>query len=326
MRRRDTLALLALLPSATRSLAQSNGELPVVAFVGFASPEVDRLGLSAFRKGLQDQGHVEGQTILVEARHAAGDLTRAAQIIDEMVRRPVNVFIAPGPAAFRSIHRSTQIPVVALGLPLTGDNDLFSSLARPGGTVTGFSHFGEALSAKRIEVLREVLPNASVIGILHNVADPVFRDWGVQTEASARQQGLRPVRLGLRSTSPVEVREHLQALREQGGDAVIVVSDFLTHTMTDEIIQASTRLRISVIAEQARTAEAGALLSYGANIPDLFRQAAAYVDRIIKGEKAGDLPIQTPTKFELVINMKTARAYGLEVPPALLARADEVIE
>ncbi len=326
MRRRDTLALLALLPSATRSLAQSNGRLPVVAFLGFASPEADRLGLSAFRKGLQDQGHVEGQTILLEARHAAGDITRAAQIIDEMVRRPVNVFIAPGPAAFRSIHRATQIPIVALGLPPTGDNDLFASLARPGGTVTGFSHFGEALSAKRIEVLREVLPNASVIGILHNVADPVFRDWGVQTEASARQQGLRPVRLGLRSTSPIEVREHLQSLRDQGGDAVIVISDFLTHTMTDEIIQTSARLRICVIAEQARTAEAGALLSYGANLPDLFRQAAGYVDRIIKGEKAGDLPIQTPTKFNLVINMKTARAYGLEIPPALLARAIEIIE
>jgi putative ABC transport system substrate-binding protein len=326
MRRRDTLALFALLPFATRSFAQSNGRLPIVAFLGFASPEVDRLGLSAFRKGLHDLGHVEGQTILVEARHAAGDMSVAAQYIDEMVRRPVDVFIAPGPAAFRSIHRATQIPVVALGLPPTGDNDLFTSLARPGGSVTGFSHFGEALSAKRIEVLREVLPNASVIGILHNIADPVFRDWGVQTEASVRDHGLRPVRLGLQSTSPIEVRNHLQSLRDQGGDAVIVVSDFLTHTMTDEIIKTSTRLRISVIAEQARTVEAGALLSYGADVPDLFRQAAAYVDRIIKGEKAGDLPIQTPTKFDLMINMKTAQAYGLKVPAAVLARANEVIE
>lgn len=270
MRRRDALALLASFPAATRSLAQTSGEVPVVAFLGFASPEADRPTLSAFRTGLQEQGHTEGKTILVEARHAGGDLGRATQFIEEMIRRPVAVFIAPGPSAARSIHRATQIPVVAIGLPPTGSNDLFVSLARPGWTVTGYSYFGEALSAKRIEVLREMLPNASTVGILHNVADPVYRDWGVQTETSALEQGLRPIRLGLRSTSSTEVRELLMSLRDRGGDAVIVIRDFLTHTMIDDIVQTSAQLGVVVIAEQARFVEAGALLSYGADIQTSF--------------------------------------------------------
>ncbi len=171
-----------------------------------------------------------------------------------------------------------------------------------------------------------MLPHLSVVGILHNVTDPVFRDWGAQTEASAREQGLQPVRLGFRSHSPAEVQELLRSLRTQNGDAVIVIRDFLTHTMMNEIIRTATELRMGVMAEQARFVEAGALMSYGPDIVDVFRQAAVYVDRILKGEKAGDLPIQVPADLELAINLKTARVLGLTVPPSLLARADEVIE
>jgi putative ABC transport system substrate-binding protein len=311
----------------TRSFAQTQGRLPVVGFLGFATEQADRASLTALRRGLSEQGYVEGQTILLEARHAGGDLDLANRYIHEMIRRPVDVFVAPGPAATRSIRRATQIPIVAIGLPpAAGDHDLFASLTRPGGTVTGFSYFGEELAAKRIEVLREFRPELSVLGILHNVIDPVFRDWGIQTEASARAQGLRSVRLGLRSLSPDEIRRLLQSLRDQGGEAVIVIRDFLTHTMADAIVSTAASLGITVVAEQERLVEAGALMSYGADIPDLFRRAAGYVDRILKGEKAADLPIQLPTEIEFVINLKTAKALALEVPPALLARADAVIE
>jgi putative ABC transport system substrate-binding protein len=192
--------------------------------------------------------------------------------------------------------------------------------------VTGFSYFGEALSAKRIEALRELLPKSSVLGILHNVADPVFREWGAQTEAAARAQGFQPLRLGLRSSSSAELIELLRSLRSQSGDAVIVISDFLTVSLKDEIIRTCAELGIVVIAEWPAFVQSGALMFYGADIPDLFRQAAGYVDRIIKGEQAGDLPIQLATKFQMVINLKTARTMGLDVPPALLTQADEVIE
>jgi putative tryptophan/tyrosine transport system substrate-binding protein len=325
MRRRDILALFAVFSAPAPVRAQTR--LPVVGFLGFASEAADRPYLEAFRKGLEEQGLVEGRTILLESRHAGGDLTLAAQLIDEMVRRPVDLFVAPGLAATRSIRRATKTPIVALGLPpAAGDHDLFASLAKPGGSVTGFSYLGEELSAKRIEVLREILPSLSVLGILHNMADPVFRDWGVQTEASARAQGIQTVRLGLQSASTADVGELLRSLRHQGGDAVIVIRDFLTDTMSHEVIRTSSTLRIAVIAEQKSLVESGALMSYAADIPNFFRQAASYVDRILKGVNPGDLPIQLPNRFELVINLKSARALGLTIPPGLLAQADEVIE
>jgi putative tryptophan/tyrosine transport system substrate-binding protein len=307
--------------------AQSRRKVPVVGFLGFASEQADRPFVEALRTGLKEHGYSEGQTILLESRHAGGDLTLATRYIDEMVRRPVDVFVAPGPAAARAIRRATQIPIVAMGLPpMAGNHDLFADLAKPGGSVTGFSYFGEALSAKRIEALREILPKVAVLGILHNTIDPVFREWGVLTEAAVRSQGMQPVRLGLRSNQPAEVAELLRSLRTQGGEAVIVVSDFLTATMKDEIIGTSAALGIAVVAEQPTFVESGALMMYGTDIPDLFRQAATYVDRIIKGERAGDLPIQLASKFRLIINLRTARLLNITVPNSLLAQTDEVIE
>ena len=328
MRRRHVLALLAVLQLILRSQARAGGTVPVVGFLGLASEQADRPVLDAFRRGLRERGHVEGQTILLESRHADGDLTLAARYIEEMARRPIDVFVAPGPAATRAIHRATRdIPIVALGLPpvATGHN-LFTSLARPSGRVTGFSYFGEALSAKRIEALRELLPNSSVLGILHNIADPVFHEWGVQTEDAARTQGFQPVRLGLRSNSSAEVAEHPRSLRGHGGDTVIVITDFLTVSLKDEIIRIAAELGIGVIAEWPAFVESGALMFYGADIPELFRQAAGYVDRIVRGERAGDLPIQLATKFRLIVNLRTARTLNLSVPPTLLASTDEVIE
>lgn len=327
MNRRDVLAILAGSSASPRCLAQAGGGIPVVCFLGFASEPADRPLLAALRQGLKERGHVEGQTILVESRHAAGDLNLAVQFIDEMVRRPVNVFVAPGPAAARTIHRATRIPIVALGLPPVADDQrLFASLAKPGGSVTGFSYFGEALSAKRIEALRELLPRSSMLGILHNIADPVFREWGEQTETAARAQGFETLRLGLGTSTPGEVAEHLRTLRSRGGDAVIVITDFLTVSLKDEIIRTAAELRIAVIAEWRTFVESGALMFYGADIPELFRQAAGYVDRIIRGERVAELPIQLATKFRMSINLRTARTLNIAVPPSLLATADEVLE
>jgi putative ABC transport system substrate-binding protein len=321
---RRALPLLALAPLAARAQPR---RVPVVGFMGFASPEGDRLTVEALRQGMRAHGQAEGQTWRLEARHAEGDAARGAVLIREMVALPVDVFIVPGPAAARAVRRATTIPLVAIGLPpVESDPELFASLARPGGSVTGFASFGEEISAKRIELLREIIPALRRIGILHNAADPTFDAWGRLTEASAAAQGLSPHRVPIASRDPAALAAGLGGLRAAGGQALVVVRDFLTSSIIAEIIAAAAREGIAVIGDQARFAEAGALFSYGANLPDLFRRAAGYVVRILRGEKPGELPVQLPTAIEFVVNLRTARALGLTVPHAILARAEEVIE
>jgi putative ABC transport system substrate-binding protein len=319
---RRTLPLLAL-----PALAAAQRRLPVVGFVGFASEAGDRPSVTAFREGMRAQGMVEGQGWQFEHRHADGDALRGAGIIRDFAALPVAVFIVPGPSAARAIRRATTIPLVAIGLPpVQSDPDLFVSLARPGGSVTGFASFGEEMSAKRIEFLRETIPALSAIGVMHNAADPTFDAWGRLSEASARAQGLRVLRLPLTQRDPVALAAGLRALRQEGAQALVVVRDFLTSSMIEDITATALAEGIAVIGDQARFAHAGALFSYGANLPDLFRRAAGYVIRILRGEKPGDLPVQLPTAIEFVVNLRTARALGLTVPHPILARADEVIE
>jgi putative tryptophan/tyrosine transport system substrate-binding protein len=301
--------------------------MPVVGFLGFASAQSDRASVEALRQGFAELGHVEGRTIRIENRHAEGMIERVPALVSELLALRVGVFVVPGQAAARMLQRLTRTPIVAIGLPPTpSDPDLFASLGRPGGTVTGFSNFAEELSGKRIELIREVLPDLRTIGILHNVADPVFREWGVETEAAVRAQGLEPVRLGLGSVDAAEVTRLIRSLRPAGAGALIVIRDFLTHSMRDAIYRTAIEERIATVTEDRDFAEAGAFMSYGADVRDLFRRAAGYADRILKGDRPGDLPIQLATKLELIVNLRTARAIGIEVPPVILLRADEVIE
>ena len=322
-------ALLGLLVGASlvHRPARAQGAPPLVAFLGFATPQADLATLEAFRQGLTEQGLVEGRSVQVEARHASGDLAVASRYIDELVKRGTAVFVVPGPAAARLVVQRTAIPVVAIGLvptPVAGDP--YGSLARPGGSVTGFSTFGEELSGKRIELLRRALPRMTLLGILHNVADPVFRQWGEVSEAAARAQGVATLRLGLTAQSDAELLQRLQQLKAAEGSTLIVIRDFLTSSLMQPICRMALELGVAIVAEPLAFAEAGALMSYGPDLPDLFRRAAGYVDRIIKGEKPAELPIQLPTKFELAVNLGTARRLGLTLPPDVLFAADQVIE
>jgi putative ABC transport system substrate-binding protein len=275
-------------------------------------------------------GYVDGSSIVIESREARGDVERGHALIDELAAMPVDVFLSPGPAASRAIVRKTHIPVVAVALPAGGSEpELFASFARPGGTVTGFSTYGEEMSAKRLELLREILPALTTVGVMHNATDPTFSTWGAKTLADARSQGLEPVGFGLGAPSAAAVVESFHKLRDRsrtGGAAMIVVRDFMTAGLIDEICRAGAETHIAVIGEYADVAHAGALFSYGADLGDLFRRAAGYVDRILKGAKPADLPIQLPTKFEFIVNLKAARALGLVVPPSILARAEEIVE
>jgi putative ABC transport system substrate-binding protein len=321
------MGVVAAWPPAALAQQDAPHHVPIVGFMGFATAEADEPALRHFRKALNELGYVEGRTILVDARSAGGDVARGLALIDEFAAKPVDVLLSPGPAAARAAVRKTKIPVVAVALPaVQSDPELFESLARPGGSLTGFAAFGEEMSSKRIQMLREILPRLNKLGVMNNATDPTFSAWGAQTMLEARSAGIEPVRLGLTAASPTAVSEQIKVLADAGGAAMVVIRDYMTSAMRDEICRAGIERKIAVVGEQAEFARAGALLSYGADIGDLFRRAAGYVDLILKGRKPAEMPIQLPTKFELVVNLKTARPLGLTIPPSVLVLADDVIE
>lgn len=315
-----SLAAAVLRPAAAQSP-------PVVGYLGFSTPEGDRASLNALRRGLAGIGREDGRDILILARHAGGDLARAEDFVAEMIAARAAVVVAPGQAATRALRRKTALPIVAMGLPPTPtDPELFASLARPGGSVTGFSDYGEQLAAKRVEILKEAIPGLLSIGVLHNGVDPTFRHWGDQTREQAEKQGLSAISLPLSTSSASEVRALIGDLAPGRAQALIVVRDFLTSAVTAAAAAVALERGIAVCGEQSSWPEAGALMSYGPDLPDLFRRAAIYVDRILKGEKPGDLPIQLPTAVELVVNLETARHLRLTLPSAIMLQADRVIE
>jgi putative ABC transport system substrate-binding protein len=327
MKRRDFLGVLATAAGWPRAASAQQPRIPTVGFLGFASEAIDAAIHQPFRKALADLGYVEGRTIKVEIRSAAGDIARGHAIIDEFAAIPVDVLLAPGPAAARAAVRKTKIPVVAIALPaVQSDPELFQSLARPGGTLTGFSAFGEEMSAKRIAMLQEILPGLTRLGVMHNATDPTFSAWGDQTMAETKKLGIEPVRAGLAAPTPALVTEQIRKLADAGVTAMIVIRDYMTAAMINEICRTGTEAKIAVIGEHAEFARAGALFSYGADIVDISRRAAGYVDLILKGQTPAEMPIQLPTKFELTVNLRTARTLGLTIPPTILVLTDEVIE
>ncbi len=326
MKRRDFLGMLSA-AAAWPGAVSAQQRIPVVGFLGFASATIDAAIHQPFRKALADLGYVEGRSIVVEIRSANGDIARGLAILDEFAALPVDVLLAPGPAAARAAVRKTRIPVVAIALPaVQSDPELFQSLARPGGTLTGFSAFGEEMSAKRIAMLKEVLPGLTRLGVMHNATDPTFNAWGDQTMADTKKLGIEPIRAGLTAPTQAQVTEQIRKLAEAGGTAMIVIRDYMTAAMINDICRIGTEMKVAVIGEHAEFAQAGALFTYGADIVDLSRRAAFYVDQILKGQKPAEMPIQLPTKFELIVNLKTARALGLTIPPTILVLTDGVIE
>jgi putative ABC transport system substrate-binding protein len=329
MRRREAiLAAMGLVPASPLVLSAQPAAPPLVAFLGIATPQADAHMVAALRLGLEQAGHVIGRTIDLDARSAGNDMARFASDLAAVVARGARVVVVPGlAAAFAVRRRRPDLPVVAAGLPATVvDPDLSASRHRPGGSVTGFSHFGEDLAEKRVELLREIVPGLTTVAILHNRIDPLYRAWGERTEAAAAAQGLRTLLLGLETPEETELAAAMQTAREAGARGLVVVRDFVTSSLQAAIADHARSLGIATMAEARSFVDAGALLSYGASVSDLFRRAADYVTAILAGADPADLPIQLATRFELILNLRTARALGLEVPPAILLRADEVIE
>ena len=326
MRRREFITLFggaaAAWPLATR--AQQPGKLKTIGFLGTITPAVQIRWTDAFVQRLRELGWIEGRTIAIEFRWAEGRSERAAEIVAEFVRQKVDVIVAGGTEYVLAAKQATSvIPIVFSNVGDPVDSGLVAGLARPGGNVTGLSIQGTDTAGKRVELLRDVIPSLRRLAIMANVGNPAVVLELRQVQAVARTLGLEVTTLEIRRAE--EITPAVEALKSRA-DALYIVPDPLadTHRVRINTLALGTRLpTISGVREQV---EAGGLMSYGPNFPDLFRRAADFVDKILRGAKPADIPVEQPTKFDLVINLTTAKALGLAVPDSLLARADEVIE
>ena len=279
----------------------------------------------AFLGAMRELGWIEGKNVVFEGRYADNRLERLPALAEELLRLNVDVIVAIGTLAPLAAKRATStIPIVmtAAGDPL--GSGLVASLAEPGGNITGMSLMAPDLGGKRLELLKELLPRFARVAVLWNAANPYSTNVFKETQVAGRVLGVQVQSLEVRN--PEDLDGAFEAARQQHPDALVSVEDPFTATYRKRITDFAIAARLPSLYGLREDVDAGGLVSYGANLAELFRRAAGYVDKILKGAKPADLPVQQPTTFELVINLRTARALGLELPPTLLARADEVIE
>jgi putative ABC transport system substrate-binding protein len=309
--------------------AQPSGRIPRVGYLsGGWRGDPPHVAGEAFRQGLRDLGYVEGRSLTLEIRFAEGRLDRYPALVTELVRLPVDVIVAPGTAAAQAARKATStIPIVIVlaGNPV-GDG-LIKSFARPGGNVTGTTSVSPEMGGKYLELLREAVPTVSRVAVLWNPLSPPHVRLVKETEAAGRTLGLsvQPVS----AQRPDELDGAFAAMARGAADGLIVLSDPMFDGSRRErfrIAELVAKGRLPTLYSIRELTQEGGLMSYGPNQPALFRRAAGYVDKILKGARPADLPVEQPTKFELVINLKTAKALGLTIPPTVLARADELIQ
>jgi putative ABC transport system substrate-binding protein len=323
MRRRSVVigtAALLLVP-AHPSAQQAPAKIPRVGILTQADNERAPI-LDALREGLRDLGYVEGRNVILEFRFASGDLARGLKLSAELANLPVDVIVIEGvPAA---MDPSSQVPIVGPALMDPVQRGFALSLARPGRNITGFTLMHTELNGKRMELLRTAFPQITGVRALVNPAAAASKLALEQIETAARSLGLGNVR-----RVEAESAAALRALRPavfSGAGGVVIVPDGVFYNFRRDVVALLNEAQLPAIYPERDYADDGGLMAYGANVADNFRRAAGYVDRILKEAKPGDLPIQEPVKFDFVVNLKTARELGLTIPPAILARADEVIE
>jgi putative ABC transport system substrate-binding protein len=324
MRRRDFITLFggAAAGWPLAALAQQAGKLPTIGFLG-ADASAFGPWTAAFVAHLRELGWIEGRTIAIEYRWSEGRTERYAEIAAEFVRLKVDVIVTVGSAVPTVKQATAVIPIVfAVGIDPVGSG-LVANLAKPGGNVTGLSLQATNLAGKRIEFLREVLPQLRRLAIIFNVGnDQTVLEMG-ETQAAARTVGLEVAPLEIRRAE--DIVPAFEAVKAQA-DALYVVVDQLVVANRTRILTSALGARLPTIFSTNDFVRAGGFMSYGPNYVDLFRHSADYVDKILRGTKPGDIPVEQPTKFELVINLTTAKALGLTIPESFLVRADEIID
>jgi len=333
MRRRDFITVLggAAVSWPLGTLAQQGARIPRIGILvpGHAEgPDASRVMINAIIEGLSDLGYTDGQNITFERRFGESNPDRLRLAAAELVERQVDVIVAQSTTAARPAKQATSlIPIVAIGMADPVEDELVASLARPGGNVTGTTFLGPELVAKRLQLLREAVPQLSRVAVLwHPLAysDRTTAGMLKVIESAAQTLGIQ---LNLvPAAGPDDIADAFSTMTKGRAAALTVFPSPMLFAEYPRIAGLASDNRLPAIYAAREGAVVGGLMSYGANLPDLSRQTAAYVDKILKGAKPADLPVQQPTKFELVINLSTAKALGIEVPPMLLGRADEVIE
>jgi putative tryptophan/tyrosine transport system substrate-binding protein len=325
LRRRQFITLLsgaaAEWPLAAR--AQQAGKLPTIGFLGGATPSAMGQLVAVFVQRLRELGWVEGRTIAIEVRWAEGRPERFEEIATEFVRLKVDVIVTSGPPVFAAKKATSVIPIVFATVADPLSTGLVASLARPGGNVTGLSLTSPELAGKRLELLREAIPGLRQLAIMAN-ADypPSMRELG-EIEAAAHPLGIETIALKIRQAA--DIAAAFEALKGRA-QALYVVGESLTSANQVRINSFALAERLPTMNPNRERVEMGGLMSYGPNFPSLYRRAGDFVDKILRGGKPADIPVEQPTKFDLVINLTTAKAIRLKVPEAFLLRADEVIE
>jgi len=304
--------------------AQPN-KIPRIAYLTVSPLSANMTRIEAFRQGLRELGYVEGKNIIVEWRSGAGKLNSESELVAEAVRLKVDVIVTSGPTMTRAAKQAAAtIPIV-----MTFDSDpigsgFIVSLARPGGNITGLSALSPELSGKQLELLKEIIPMLSRVAILGNSKEPANTKTLETIESSAAAFGIRVQPLDVLSPNDLETAFH--AATKARSDALVVLASLVLSDHRARVAHLALRNRLPAIYFRQEFVEAGGLMSYGTSFADLSRRAATYVDKILKGNNPADLPVEQPTKFELVINLKTAKQIGLTIPPNVLARADRVIK
>jgi len=319
------IVTLLLLAAVTAPEAQQRKTVAQVGFLGSSTFERQRHLVAALQQALRELGYVEGQNVVLEQRYAEGQFQKLPELAAELVRLRVDVLIVESaPAAHAAKNATRAIPIVFTNASDPVGTGLVTSLARPGGNMTGLSDFNADIVAKRLELLKEVVPTASRIAVLLNPGNPTNPLQLKLIQAAALSQGVALLPFEARGVDDID-RAFL-AMRTERAEALIVVGDPMLGSHRRRIVDLSAESRLPAIYATQPFVDDGGLMSYGANFEDLYRRTAAYVDKILKGASPGDLPIEQPTKFELVINIKTSKTLGLAIAQSLRMRADQLLE